>query len=112
ALPIVGRNYQDVLTQAPGIVDFDGDGKATTHGARDTDVAQARAETVRANVIMALALPGRLDIPSDGQPHQHLIATHEIGARVEYQCVPAISPEVFVAARLTLPDDLPLLPAR
>jgi hypothetical protein len=38
ALPILGRNYQDVLTLAPGVTDVDGDGNVNIHGARDTDV--------------------------------------------------------------------------
>jgi hypothetical protein len=38
SLPILGRNYQDVLTLAPGVSDTDGDGQPNIHGARDTDV--------------------------------------------------------------------------
>lgn len=38
SLPILGRNYQDVLTLAPGVSDDDGDGNPNIHGARDTDV--------------------------------------------------------------------------
>ncbi len=38
ALPILGRNYQDVLTLAPGVSDDDGDGNVNIHGARDVDV--------------------------------------------------------------------------
>src|SRR5207249_763992 len=37
-LPILGRNYQDVLSLAPGVTDVDGDGNPNIHGARDTDV--------------------------------------------------------------------------
>ena len=37
-LPILGRDYQDVLTLAPGVSDIDGDGNPNIHGARDTDV--------------------------------------------------------------------------
>jgi hypothetical protein len=38
SLPIIGKNYQDVLTLAPGVSDVDGDGNPNIHGARDTDV--------------------------------------------------------------------------
>jgi len=38
SLPILGRNYQDVLKLAPGVSDDDGDGNPNIHGARDTDV--------------------------------------------------------------------------
>jgi outer membrane receptor protein involved in Fe transport len=37
-LPLLGRNYQEVLTLAPGVSDVDGDGNPNIHGARDTDV--------------------------------------------------------------------------
>ncbi|MGH9867315.1 MAG: carboxypeptidase regulatory-like domain-containing protein [Candidatus Polarisedimenticolia bacterium] len=35
-LPIIGHNYQDILTLAPGVTDTDGDGNPNVHGARDT----------------------------------------------------------------------------
>ncbi|MEE9293098.1 MAG: TonB-dependent receptor, partial [Acidobacteriota bacterium] len=38
SLPILGRDYQDLLTLAPGVTDVDGDGNPNIHGARDTDV--------------------------------------------------------------------------
>jgi hypothetical protein len=38
ALPIIGKNYQDVLTLAPGVTDVNGTGNPNIHGARDTDV--------------------------------------------------------------------------
>jgi hypothetical protein len=38
SLPILGRNYQDVLTLAPGVTDVNGDGNPNIHGARETDV--------------------------------------------------------------------------
>ncbi len=38
ALPILGRNYQGLLTLAPGVTDVDGTGNPNIHGARDTDV--------------------------------------------------------------------------
>ncbi len=38
SLPILGRNYQDLLSLAPGVSDVDGDGNPNIHGARDTDV--------------------------------------------------------------------------
>ena len=37
SLPVLGRNYQDVLTLSAGVTDVDGDGNPNIHGARDTD---------------------------------------------------------------------------
>ncbi len=34
--PIIGHNYQDILTLAPGVTDTDGDGNPNVHGARET----------------------------------------------------------------------------
>jgi outer membrane receptor protein involved in Fe transport len=37
-LPILGRDYQDILTLVPGVTDVDNTGNPNIHGARDTDV--------------------------------------------------------------------------
>ncbi|HEV8337096.1 MAG TPA: carboxypeptidase regulatory-like domain-containing protein [Candidatus Polarisedimenticolia bacterium] len=37
-LPVLGRDYQDILTLAPGVTDVDNTGNPNIHGARDTDV--------------------------------------------------------------------------
>src|SRR3989454_3115139 len=37
-LPILGRDYQDILTLAPGVTDVNNTGNPNIHGARDTDV--------------------------------------------------------------------------
>ena len=36
-LPVVGREYRQVLTLAPGVQDSDGDGNPNVHGSRETD---------------------------------------------------------------------------
>lgn len=121
SLPILGRDYQDVLALAPGVTDIDGDGNPTVHGSRDVDViggtegksevtaAHAQAVASRREVAVLFAVPGRLDIPSDGQPHKHLIAAREMDAKVEYRAIPAVVPTVYLLAKVTLPDEVPLL---
>src|SRR5262249_39231367 len=37
-LPILGRDYQEILTLAPGVTDVNHTGNPNIHGARDTDV--------------------------------------------------------------------------
>jgi outer membrane receptor protein involved in Fe transport len=37
-LPVLGRDYQDVLSLAPGVTDVNNTGNPNIHGARDTDV--------------------------------------------------------------------------
>lgn len=114
SVPITGYNYQDALT---------------IHGSRDTDAiggieaksagataeypqpaaAFTQAAASRREVAVIFALPGSLDIPSDGQPHKHLIANREMEAKVEYRAVPAVVPAVYLLAKVTLPDEVPLL---
>jgi hypothetical protein len=124
SLPIIGRHYQDALSLAPGGSDVNGDGMPTIRGSRDTDVIQlndsagvaavrvAQALASRREVAVTFSLPGRMDIPSDGQPHKHLIATREMEAKVEHRAVPQLVPAVFLVATVTLPGDVPLLPGR
>ncbi|MFQ5877177.1 MAG: carboxypeptidase regulatory-like domain-containing protein [Acidobacteriota bacterium] len=38
SLPLLGRNYQDLLALVPGVTDVDGDGNPNIHGARETNV--------------------------------------------------------------------------
>ncbi len=37
-LPVLGRDYQDILKLAPGVTDVDNTGNPNIHGARDTDM--------------------------------------------------------------------------
>ncbi len=47
-LPILGRNFTDLLVLAPGVTDTDGDGKPNVHGAREVDF-QLRLDGVVVN---------------------------------------------------------------
>lgn len=40
-MPVMGRNYQSILTTAPGVQDTDGDGNPTVHGSRSTDFSMS-----------------------------------------------------------------------
>jgi uncharacterized protein (TIGR02231 family) len=120
-LAILGRNYQDILTLASGSSEVDASGNPTIHGSRGTDVVTAGAEekpkpiqiavasAARREVAVTFALPGLLDIPSDGQPHKQLIATRDMPATIEYRAVPLVVPAAFLVARVTLTGDVPLL---
>jgi hypothetical protein len=123
-LPILGRNYQDVLTLGSGVSDADGDGNPGVMGNRDIEVRTAGASAgygavqvalasvARREVAVTFVLPGRMDIPSDGQPHKHLIATRDMQAKIEHRAVPQIVPAVFLVATVTLPGEVPLLPGK
>jgi hypothetical protein len=70
SLPILGRNYQDLLVLAPGVSDVDGDGAPNIHGARDTDVG-----TLIDGISMADPLTGK------GGIELNIESIQEIGIR-------------------------------
>jgi uncharacterized protein (TIGR02231 family) len=77
-----------------------------------TEMPIAQAQAARREVAVTFSLPGRMDIPSDGQPHKHVIATREMEGKVEHRAVPQIVPAVFLVATVTLPGEVPLLPGK
>ena len=112
-LPVLGKDYQDVLTIAPG-------------GARDTSVAAMESPAApapaplgmeeggagRRDVAVTFELPGKLNIPSDTQPHKHQVASRDLEGRTEYHTIPRMNPAVFLVSKVTLNGDIPLLPGR
>jgi uncharacterized protein (TIGR02231 family) len=72
----------------------------------------AQAEAARREVAVVFDLPGKLDVPSDNQPHKHVIATRELDGKVEHHAVPRLVPAVFLVAKVTLTGEVPLLPGR
>ncbi len=105
---VLGRNYQDVLTLAAGVSGMEE--KAAAPASEPILISQANA--VRREVAVTFDLPGRLDIPSDGQAHKHLIATREMPATVEHRAVPRVAPGVYLVAKVTLSGEVPLLPGK
>jgi uncharacterized protein (TIGR02231 family) len=74
------------------------------------DLVEAGA--VRRDVAVTFDLPGKLDVPSDAQPHRHRVASRELEGKTEYRCVPGLNPAIFLVSSLTLTGDVPLLPGR
>src|SRR5207245_10352036 len=120
SVPILGRDYQDVLKLEDGVSSAIGADTPPIHGARDTDVvtpqpavapaSYPQAETERREVSVSFNLQGRLDFPSDNQPHKHRIASRRLPAVIEDHSVLRLVQGVYMAAMLTLPADLPLIP--
>jgi uncharacterized protein (TIGR02231 family) len=125
-LPVLGKDYQDVLTIAPGETDANGGAGSALLGARDTSVAgmqplappppaplgMEEGRSGRRDVAVTFALPGKLDIPSDGQPHKHRVASRELGGKTEFHTIPRLIPAVFLVSEVTLSGEIPLLPGR
>ncbi len=70
------------------------------------------AGTARRDVAVTFDLPGKLDIPSDAQPHRHRVASRDLQGKTEYRTVPRLDPSVFLISRITLTGDIPLLPGK
>jgi uncharacterized protein (TIGR02231 family) len=123
-LPVLGKDYQDVLTLAPGVTDVNNSGNPNVHGARESEVLAAEsapapapmempeASAGRRDVAVTFDLLGELDIPSDAQPHKHRIASREMDGTMEYHSIPRLVPAVYLVAKVTLPGEVPLLPGR
>ncbi|MCZ6695009.1 MAG: mucoidy inhibitor MuiA family protein, partial [Acidobacteria bacterium] len=108
-LEVLGRNYQEVLALTPGVSEPDADGNRP---AAPVPAAIHEAAASRRDVAVNFVLPGKLDIPSDGQPHQHQIASREMEGGIEYHAIPQRIPKVYMVARVTLPGEIPILPGR
>jgi uncharacterized protein (TIGR02231 family) len=72
----------------------------------------AEAGMSRRDVAVTFELPGKLDIPSDAQPHRHRVASRELAGKTEYRTIPRLNPSVFLVSKLPLSGDIPLLPGR
>jgi uncharacterized protein (TIGR02231 family) len=123
-LPVLGKDYQDVLTMSPGVTDGVNQPGSKVSATRKNEAAVAEAaappapletpeaKAGRRDVAVTFGLPGKLDIPSDSQPHKHRISAREMEGRLEYHSVPRLVPAVYLVAKVTLAGEIPLLPGR
>ncbi len=118
-LQILGQDAQDVLTSAAGVAD--GVNAAREGGVAGGMVAlttppapaeMIQAEAARRDVTVTFDLPGKLNVPSDAQPHRHRVASRDLQGKTEYRTVPRLDPSVFLISRITLTGDIPLLPGK
>lgn len=82
--------------------------------ARDEDAPKEEAVSSQATMeeqgtSVTLALPSRIDVPSDGQSHLAPIGTFETAATDVYRCVPRYSDSVYLDVSLTNKAPWPLL---
>jgi uncharacterized protein (TIGR02231 family) len=83
------------------------------YGAR-ADVPEAEASTPQAamedqGTSVTLALATRIDVPSDGQPHQAPIGVFDSPAENTYRCVPRYSEAVYLDVAMANKASWPLL---
>ncbi|KAB5592339.1 Protein F37C4,5 [Ceratobasidium theobromae] len=88
---------------------FDGTPPATAAHAAPMIVRQARVAT--AGVLSAtFGIPGRSDIPSDQSSHKVVITVLELGADLEWVCVPREKESVFLTCKVVNASEFTLLP--
>lgn len=58
---------------------------------------------------VTLEVPRRLDIPSDGEPHQTPIGTAALKPKMAFRVVPRVTPEAFLEVEAVHPGPWPLL---
>ena len=101
--------YSDVLTLADGVV---GGVVGGVEAAAPAPAEMAEAGAARRDVAVTFDLPGKLDIPSDAQPHKHRVASRSLQGKTEYRTIPKLNPAVFLISSVTLTGEVPLLPGR
>ncbi|MCI0656210.1 MAG: mucoidy inhibitor MuiA family protein, partial [Acidobacteria bacterium] len=123
-MPVLGTDYQDILTLTSGVTDANAGAGVNAYGARESDVpttpaaepaaslGRAEGGVARRDVAVTFELPGKLDIPSDAQPHKHRVASRDLEGKTEYHTIPRLNPAVFLVSKATLSGDIPLLPGR
>jgi uncharacterized protein (TIGR02231 family) len=125
-LPVLGKDYQDALTLTAGVSEANGEGYGSMAGARDTGIGGVESASApsaaplplleggggRRDVAVTFELPGKLDIPSDAQPHKHRVASRELEGKTEYRSVPRLNPAIFLVSKVTLAGEVPLLTGR
>jgi len=117
ALPIIGHNYQDILTMAPGVADSSARDRWTT--GYDTEfnqevkgkvnVVQRLAVYAQADTVVTFEVPGTLSLAPDGQPRRVGISRSALSGRREHLLIPSVRPDAFLLARVTAPSDRPIL---
>lgn len=69
------------------------------------EMPQIKAETSS----FSFALPGKVDVPSDNQPHKILIASADKDSKLNYYAVPKLSKYSYLRADLKNPFPFPLI---
>ena len=95
------RDFQNVLTLAPGISD-----------AVRSDTVNAElleAEVVHSAYNVAFEVPGRSDVPADSADHRVVLRQESLPGTLSYRTVPAIEPAAFLTSVVNAPAQYPLL---
>src|SRR5262249_54422335 len=99
-LPIQGRNFQNVLTSAPGVQSSTFDGVSNVDpltgifmsninpdAVHDLEIISTPASVavVRSSYTVAFDVPGRVEVPGDGHEHRVVLRGEDLDGKVEYR---------------------------
>ncbi len=73
------------------------------------EAREAVAAVADQGTSVTLEVPRRLDIPSDGEPHQTPIGATTLKPKIAYRVVPRVTPEAFLEVEAVHPGPWPLL---
>lgn len=73
------------------------------------EAREAVAAVADQGTSVTLEVPRRLDIPSDGEPHQTPIGQATLKPKMAYRVVPRVTPEAFLEVEAVHPGPWPLL---
>lgn len=76
----------------------------------EMEVEEASVETGATAVVFAV--PGRVDIPADNNPHRVSIMVQEFDAVLKYSTVPKLAPYAYLKATVTNATEYPYLPGK
>lgn len=129
-LPLLGRNYQDLLTLSEGVVD----GVSNQARQRGESVGNLDAEEIKAFGVIArrseldnkqaaashasiakssynvsFEVENASSVAADGRDHRVSLQIASLNSETEYRAVPSARPAAYLVARTKAPSDYPLL---
>jgi len=104
-LPVLGRNYQDLLKLKGGVTDSAAEPAAEA----DEQAARLEADVVHSSYNVVFTVPGRSDVPADGRDHRAGLRQETLSGQVEYRTVPGLNAAAYLVAKAPAPKDYPLL---
>ena len=88
-------------------------GKATAQkpaARKAKDAVQQLARYAQAETVMTFEVPGTLSLDPDGQPRRVAVSSMRLAGKREYLIIPSVKASAYLLARVTAPEDRPLLP--
>ena len=108
-LSILRKALKQTLTAPSASLD---EATAMTRGnSRAAEPARVlSARVVAGEFAAAYRIPGRVDVPSDNEPHKFVVSEHAFEAKLAVHTVPKIAPLAYLTAAIVYDGTVPILP--